>query len=151
MVCQKIRPHAPGMQGGPQTTVALLSRHHLLHFGLQQVMKSEGWIRFHSPTVAGMNTDELILHQSPDIIIIDSEIARDVSPVINRIKASHTMIKLILLCNMDEAEHSRQRLSLGIDAIVLKLLTLGRPWPFVAQYDSLRYIDRRPLSKYRMC
>jgi DNA-binding NarL/FixJ family response regulator len=114
-------PSMPGKQGGTQATVALLSRHHLLRVGMQQLMQSEDWIRFLPQTAPGTNSDEVILQQNPDVIIIDSEITSDLPGLIHRIKAPQPAIKIILLCNMNEAERLRQTVGLGIDGLVLKM------------------------------
>ena len=105
----------PEKPDGSKSTVALISRHHLLRLGLQQVLQSQEWIRFVQGLPGDMNTDELIVHHSPDLVIVDSEVTRDLPTVIRRLRAAQPALKIVLLCTMDEAEQARQTLSLGID------------------------------------
>jgi DNA-binding NarL/FixJ family response regulator len=73
------------------------------------------------PTATGVHVDELLLHTHPDMIIVDGAVKTDLRLLIQRIKGSAPDIKIILLCHLDEAEHSRQMLGAVIDAIVLKV------------------------------
>ena len=111
----------PARQGSPQTTVALISWHHLLRLGLQERVRSEQWIRLIQPTATDVNVDELLIHDSLDVIILDCQIKTDLRALIQRIKGSAPDMKIILLCDMDQTEHLRQMLGAFIDAIVLKI------------------------------
>jgi DNA-binding NarL/FixJ family response regulator len=108
-------------QRGGQTTVALISGHHLLRLGLQERIKSEPWIRLTQTLTTGVNVDELILHDHPDVIIVDCQIKNDLRALVQRIKGSDSDIKIILLCDMDKMDSLRQTLGAVIDAIVLKV------------------------------
>lgn len=111
----------PEKPHGSKSTVALISRHPLLRLGLQQVLKSEEGIRFVQGLPGDMNTDELIVQHRPNLVIVDSEVTRDLPTVIRRLRAAQPALKIVLLCTMDQAEQARQTLSLGIDGIVLKV------------------------------
>ena len=92
----------PARQRGPQTTVALISQHTLLRLGFQEQVKSEPWIRLIQPTAPCVPVDELLLHDHPDIIIVDCAIKTDLRLLIQRIKGSAPDIKIILLCDLDQ-------------------------------------------------
>jgi DNA-binding NarL/FixJ family response regulator len=124
MACETTPPHAPSIaarQGGTQTTIALISGHHLLRLGLQESVKSEAWIRLVQPTATSINVDDLIAQENPHIIIVDSQTKSDLRALVQRIRGSAPEIKIILLCDMDQAEHSRQTLGACIDSIVLNV------------------------------
>jgi DNA-binding NarL/FixJ family response regulator len=108
-------------QGETQTTIALISADHLLRLGLQALVRSEPWIRLVQSTATGVNVDELIVQESPQIIIVDCKIKSDLRALLQRIRASAPDIKTILLCDVDQAEHSRLTLGACIDSLVLKV------------------------------
>ena len=98
-----------------------MSGHHLLWLGLQELVRSEQWIRLVQWTATGANVDDLIVQQNPQVIIVDDKSKSDLRALVQRIRGSAPDIKLILLCDIDQAEHSRQTLGACIDSIVLKV------------------------------
>ena len=111
----------PSERGGKQTTVALISGHHLLQLGLQQLMTTEKSIRLVQQSATNLNVDELLAHEKPQVIVIDQDVRNDLPALFQKVKASAPATKIILLCSMEQAERSRQTLHLAIDGIVLKV------------------------------
>lgn len=103
------------------TVVAIVSSNYLLRLGLQRIVEHEPWIRLIGHAAHGANLDDILAREQPHIMIVDSEIERDVPELIQKTKAAAPGIKTILLSGIDNVECTRQAFACGVDGLVLKI------------------------------
>ena len=72
------------------TVVGLLSNNYLLRLGLQRIVEPQTWIRLVGQTPNGATLEDLLTCEEPHIIIVDTEIASDVTGLIQKIKSADT-------------------------------------------------------------
>jgi len=104
--------------------VSLLSNNCLLQLGLQHILEQEGWIHLNGYAANGTALDDLLKRECLDIMILDSEIAQDVTPLIQKIRTVDLGIRIILLCGLRE-ESANRAIDLRVDGIVLKTQPSG--------------------------
>lgn len=102
------------------TAVAILSSNYLLRLGLQRIVENEKWIRLIGHAANAVALDALLTREQPHIIVIDTEIAPDVTGLIQKIKLTGP-IRVILLSGLQDSECTRQAIDFGVDSIVLKV------------------------------
>lgn len=100
--------------------VAIFSSNDLLRLGLQHIVENERWIHLigHAATVTAL--DDLLTREPLHVIIIDSEVAYDVTALIQKIKTVNSRIRILLLSGLLE-ECARQANDCAVDGIVLKV------------------------------
>ena len=136
-------PHMMHVAAQERLTAAvfILSSNHLLRLGLQQILENEGWIRLIGFAANAIALDNQLKHACLDIVILDSEMAHDLTALIQKIKTVDSRIRIVLLCELQE-ERARQAIDLGIDSIVLKAQPSG---VLIAMIDHLTQSgDHRP-------
>ena len=104
--------------------VSILSNNHLLRLGLQQILENEGWIRLIGFAANAIALDNQLKHACLDIVILNSEMAHDLTALIQQIKTVDSRLHIILLCELQD-ECARQAIDVGIDGIVLKAQPSG--------------------------
>lgn len=111
-----------GIEEGRATTiVAIVSSNYLLRLGLQRIVENEKWIRLIGQSAHWATIDDILTHEQPHIVILDTEIEVAVPDLIRKIKAGASGIKIILLAGIDESENTRQAFTCGADGLVLKI------------------------------
>ena len=108
-------------EGRTTTVVALVSSNYLLGLGLQRIAETEKWIRLLGYAANGPALDDMLIGEQPHILIIDTEIASDVTGLIQKIKVASSRIRIILLSGFQDQECTRQAIAFGVDGIVLKV------------------------------
>ena len=101
--------------------VAILSSNHLLRLGLQRIVENENWIKLIGHAANAAALDDLLTRELPHIMIVDTEIANDVTGLIQKIKMMSPQIRVILLSALQDSECTRQAIDFGVDGIVLKV------------------------------
>lgn len=122
-------------EGKPITAVAILSSNYLLRLGLQRIVENENWIRLIGHAANAVALDTLLTRELPHIMIIDTEIAHDVTGLIQKIKLSGP-IRVILLSGLQDPECTRQAIDFGVDGIVLKVQ------PSAVLIATIQYLSR---------
>lgn len=111
-----------GIEEGRATTiVAIISSNYLLRLGLQRIVENEKWIRLIEHAANGTAFDDMLIRGQPHIMIVDTELASDVTGLIQKIKVAAPRIRIILLSGLQDPECTRQAIDLGVDGIVLKV------------------------------
>ena len=108
-------------EGKTTTVVAIVSSNYLLRLGLQRIVESEKWIRLLGHATNGAAIDNMLLDEQANIVIVDTEIAHDVTGLIQKIKVAAPQIRIILLSGLQDQECTRQAIDFGVDGIVLKV------------------------------
>ena len=123
-------------EGQGTVVVAIASNNYLLRLGLQKVVEEETWIRLIEQNAYGANLDDVLEHELPNVMIVDSEIESALPDIIRTIKEAVPAIKIILLAGMDESESIRQAFACGVEGLVLKI----QPSPvLIATIDYLAH------------
>lgn len=105
----------------PAVTIAILSSHHLVRVGLQQLIESRATVPMVVHTHQGRTGDMLRAEIRPDLVIIDLETECDVPGTITQIRESSPAIKIVLLCGIETQDRARQAFAYGVDGIILKV------------------------------
>lgn len=103
------------------TVVAIVTNNYLLRLGLQKIVDDEKWIRLVGQAAHAYNLEEMLTHEQPHIVILDTEIGGAAPDLIQKIKRVAPRVKTILLSGFDDTECTRQALAAGVDGIVLKV------------------------------
>lgn len=128
------------------TVVAIASSNYLMRLGLQQIMEVEKWIRLIGPAANETLLDEMLIHEQPHIVIVDTEVASDVTGFIRKIKIAAPRIRIILLTGLHDPECTRQAIDFGVDGIVLKVQPSA---VLLATIEHLARSDREYLQPVR--
>ena len=108
-------------EGKGATVVAILSNNYLLRLGLQRIAENEKWIHLVGHVSNWTALDDMLSREQPHIIIIDTEIGKDLTDQIHKIKTAVPRIRVVLLCGLEDPESTRQAIDFAVDGIVLKL------------------------------
>ena len=83
-VCYRATPPMMPVAAQKRLTaaVSVLSSNHLLRLGLQQILENEGWIQLIGFGANARALDDLLKRACLDIVILDSEMAHDVTALI---------------------------------------------------------------------
>ena len=103
------------------TVVAIVTNNYLLRLGLQKIVDDEKWIRLVGQAAHAYNLEEMLTHEQPHIVILDTEIGGAAPDLIQKIKRVAPRVKTILLSGFDDTDCTRQALASGVDGIVLKV------------------------------
>ena len=101
--------------------MAILSNNYLLRLGLQRIVENEKWINLVGHASNWTALDDMLSREQPHIMIIDTEIAKDLTDQIHKIKTAVPRIRVVLLCGLEDPESTRQAIDFAVDGIVLKL------------------------------
>ena len=101
------------------TAVSILSSNCLLRLGLQQSLEHERRMQFVGYTVNSIALDDLLRRERPDVIIVDAEIAPDLTATVQQIRMADPQIRVVLLTGLLD-RGTKQAIELGVDGIVLK-------------------------------
>jgi DNA-binding NarL/FixJ family response regulator len=101
------------------TAVSILSSNCLLRLGLQQSLEQERGMQLVGYAVNSIALGDLLERARPDVIIVDAEIAADLTAIIQQIRRAHPPIWVILLSGLLD-RGTQQAIELGVDGIVLK-------------------------------
>ena len=113
--------------------MSILSNNCLVRLGLQRIAENERWIRLIGYASNAPTLDALLKHERLDIMIVDSEIAHDITPFIHKIRTVGSRMRIILFGRLVEG-CARQAIDLGVDGLVLKEQPSG---VLVAMIDHL--------------
>lgn len=105
--------------------IATLSRQCLVWLGLQEILESSSTVMVvHSHrwrTADGFSTEA-----PPDVVILDLETERDAVGTITQIRRSAPASKIVLLCGLEDKDHTREAFACGVDGIILKMPAASR-------------------------
>ena len=118
----------------PINTVGVISCNHLVRLGLQQIIGATNHMRLVGHARSGAEVEHLIVHEAPHVILIDMEPELDATPLIQKIRQTAPVSKIILLSGFDDKERTKEAFLLGVDGIVLKVQP---PTVLIAVIDSL--------------
>jgi DNA-binding NarL/FixJ family response regulator len=118
------------------TIVAIVSSNYLLRLGLQRIVENEPWIHLvgHVPNYGTL--DDMLGREQPHVMIVDTEISKDISGLIKRIKSVAPRTRIILLSGLEDPESTRQAIDFAVDGIVLKVQ------PSAVLVSTIRYLTR---------
>ncbi len=103
------------------TVVAIASNNYLLRLGLQRIVEVETWIRLIGHAANASALEENLVRERPHIMIVDTEIASDVTEFIRKVRAASPRIRIVLLSGLQDSESTRRAIDCGVDGIVLKV------------------------------
>ena len=111
-----------GIKDGEEpTVVAIVSSNYLLRLGLQRIVENEKWINLLGHVSSLRALDDMLAREQPHIMIIDTEMAKDVTDLIKKTKTAAPQIRIILLSGLEDPEYMRQAIDYAMDGIVLKV------------------------------
>ncbi len=102
-------------------TAAIVSKNHLVHLGLQAVVKSQQHIRLIGAATSAVEAEELIAREKPQVIIIELEPEIDIMGLVRKMKTSVPTTKIVLLSGIEDKHRAWEALSSGVDGIVLSI------------------------------
>jgi DNA-binding NarL/FixJ family response regulator len=115
-------------------TTMLISRDQILRLGVQKVLTARDHIRLVGPPAGTAEIGEHVAHEQPQVIIIDSQVEREPSGLIQQIKALVPNGKIVLLMGLDEAGRNWRTLPSGVDGVILKMQP---PAALIASIETL--------------
>ena len=101
--------------------VGILSSNYLLRLGLQRIVENEKWINLLGHVSNWTALEDMVVREKPHIMIVDTEMSKDVTDLIRKVKAAAPRIRIILLSGLEDPECTRQAIDFAVDAIVLKV------------------------------
>ena len=122
--------------GRISTKVAIASSNYLLRLGLQRIVETEKWINLVGHVSNSAALDDMLSCEQPHVMIIDTEMVKDVTDLIKRIKTAVPRIRIILLSGLEDPECTRQAIDFAVDGIVLKVQ------PSAVLVATIRYLTR---------
>ena len=116
--------------------VGILSSNYLLRLGLQRIVENEKWINLLGHVSNWTALEDMVVREKPHIMIVDTEMSKDVTDLIRKVKAAAPRIRIILLSGLEDPECTRQAIDFAVDAIVLKVQ------PSAVLTATIRYLTR---------
>ena len=116
--------------------VGILSSNYLLRLGLQRIVENEKWINLLGHVSNWTALEDMVVREKPHIMIVDTEMSKDVTDLIKKVKAAAPRIRIILLSGLEDPECTRQAIDFAVDAIVLKVQ------PSAVLTATIRYLTR---------
>lgn len=116
--------------------VGILSSNYLLRLGLQRIVENEKWINLLGHVSNWTALEDMVVREKPHIMIVDTEMSKDVTDLIRKVKAAAPRIRIILLSGLEDPECTRQAVDFAVDAIVLKVQ------PSAVLTATIRYLTR---------
>jgi DNA-binding NarL/FixJ family response regulator len=105
----------------PTLTIAILSSQCLVWLGLQKILESHATVPMVVHPYPGRTSDLLRAECRPDVFILDLETERDALATITLIRDAAPTSKIVLLCGLEDKDHTREAFAAGVDGIILKV------------------------------
>jgi DNA-binding NarL/FixJ family response regulator len=122
--------------GKGATIVAIVSSNYLLRLGLQRIVENEKWINLLGHVSNLTALDDMLAREQPHIMIVDTEMAKDVTDLIKKTKTAAPLIRIILLSGLEDPDYTREAIDFAVDGIVLKVQ------PSAVLIATIRYLTR---------
>jgi DNA-binding NarL/FixJ family response regulator len=106
--------------GLPGITTMLITRDQILRLGVHKILAAPKY-RLIGTATGTAELGEHVAREQPQVVIIDSQAERDLSALIQHIKALIPNGKTILLTGLDEAGWNWQTFSSGVEGVILKI------------------------------
>ena len=103
----------------PSRTFAVISRQHLVCFGLQSILERSETIRIVMHPYQRMTPDLLLAEQRPDVFMLDLETNRDAIDMIRQIWESAPTSKIVLLSGDEDGHRLHEACAYGVDGVIL--------------------------------
>lgn len=143
----------------PALTIAIISSHHVVSLGLQQIFESRETPRFLVHPYQRMTPDVLLPENRSDVIILDMETERDITGTIKQIRETAPKSKILSFSGFEDKERMREAMEYGVDGVILKVqppqvvlaaidaLYSPFPTPVFPERNGTRLADLREVSK----
>ncbi len=129
----------------PPLTIAILSSHGSVWCGLQTILESCATIPMVVHLHPWRTSDGFLAESRPDVVILDLETERDVILTLAQIRGSAPTSKIVILCNLQGQDRTREAFAAGVDGIVLKVQP---PIVMLAMIEAL-YALTQPQEAHR--
>jgi len=101
----------------PPLTIAILSSHGSVWCGLQTILESCATIPMVVHLHPWRTSDGFLAESRPDVVILDLETERDVILTLAQIRGSAPTSKIVILCNLQGQDRTREAFAAGVDGI----------------------------------
>ena len=105
----------------PTLTIAILSSQCLVWLGLQKILESSTTVPMVVHPYPGRTSDLVRAECRPDMFILDLETERDPLGTITLIREAAPTSKIVLLCGLEDKDHTCEAFAAGVDGIILKV------------------------------
>lgn len=100
--------------------MVLVSSNYLVRVGLRRIMENTLGVILVGESHGGASAQDLVLHERPDIAILDIEPDMRITELTRNLRKSVPSLKIILLSGWDDIAQAKQALTAGASSIVLK-------------------------------